>query len=255
MSKLAIEDEESVMRFEGRVVLITGGGTGIGRAAAELFITEGARVVVTGRRAEPLRALEDAHSDKVATVVGDIAADDGPSKAVQCAVDRFGGLDVLVNNASLWITKSVRDLSDDDIFQSLSVNQAAILRMVREALPHLLARRGTIVNLSSTGAQRPMADNALYAGSKAAVESMTRCLAVELGPAGIRVNSVAPGATDTEMLADSLTDEVRELTASLTPLGRVGTAEDVARAVVWLASPEADWITGQVVQSSGGIML
>jgi NAD(P)-dependent dehydrogenase (short-subunit alcohol dehydrogenase family) len=255
MSELASEGEELIMRFGDKVVLITGGGTGIGRAAAELFVAEGAHVVVTGRRAEPLQELAEAHPGSIAAVVGDIAAEDGPSEAVQCAIDRFGGLDVLVNNASLWITKSVGDLSDDDIFQSLAVNQAAMLRMIRAALPHLQARRGAIVNLSSTGAQRPMADNALYAGSKAAVESMTRCLAVELGPAGIRVNAVAPGATDTEMLAESLTDEIRELTASMTPLGRVGTSEDVARAVVWLAGPEAGWITGQVVQSSGGIML
>jgi NAD(P)-dependent dehydrogenase (short-subunit alcohol dehydrogenase family) len=243
------------MRFGGKVVLITGGGTGIGRAAAEQFVAEGAQVVVTGRRIEPLTELADAYPEQVATVVGDIAAVDGPARAVACASERFGGLDVLVNNASLWITKSVGDLTDEDIFQSLAVNQAAMLRMIRQALPLLVARRGTIVNLSSTGAQRPMADNALYAGSKAAVESMTRCLAVELGPSGVRVNTVAPGATDTEMLASSLTDEVRELTASVTPLGRVGTAEDVARAVVWLAGPDADWITGQVVQSSGGIML
>jgi NAD(P)-dependent dehydrogenase (short-subunit alcohol dehydrogenase family) len=243
------------MRFGGKVVLITGGGTGIGRAAAEQFMAQGAQVVVTGRRIEPLKKLADAYPDQLATVVGDIAAEDGPAQAVACAVERFGGVDVLVNNASLWITKSVGDLTDEDIFQSLAVNQAAMLRVIRQALPLLVARRGTIVNLSSTGAQRPMADNALYAGSKAAVESMTRCLAVELGPSGIRVNTVAPGATDTEMLASSLTDEVRELTASVTPLGRVGRAEDVARAIVWLAGPEAEWITGQVLQSSGGIML
>jgi NAD(P)-dependent dehydrogenase (short-subunit alcohol dehydrogenase family) len=243
------------VRFEGKIVLITGGGTGIGRAAAEQFVAEGAQVVVTGRRIEPLQELADAHPGRIAFSVGDIAAAAGPAEAVACAVEQFGGLDVLVNNASLWITKAIGDLTDEDIFQSLAVNQAATLRTIRQALPLLVARRGTIVNLSSTGAQRPLVDNALYAGCKAAVEAMTRCLAVELGPAGIRVNTVAPGATDTEMLAASLTDEVRALTASVTPLGRVGRADDVARAIVWLAGPEADWITGQVVQSSGGIML
>jgi NAD(P)-dependent dehydrogenase (short-subunit alcohol dehydrogenase family) len=243
------------MLFEDRVVLITGGGTGIGRAAAELFVARGARVVITGRRAQPLEEVTAMHPGRIVASVGNVADESGPSRAVARAVEAFGGLDVLVNNASLWVTKSIGDLTDDDIFQTLAINQAATLRMIREALPHLVARRGNIVNLSSTGAQRPMADNALYAGSKAAVEAITRCLAVELGPSGIRVNTVAPGATDTEMLASSLTDEVRQLTASVTPLGRMGQAEDVARAIVWLAGPEAGWITGQVVQSSGGIML
>jgi NAD(P)-dependent dehydrogenase (short-subunit alcohol dehydrogenase family) len=243
------------MDFEDKAVLITGGGTGIGRAAAELFAERGARVVITGRRLQPLEDVAAAHPGQIVALVGDVAEENGPSRAVACVVDAFGGLDVLVNNASLWVTKSIGELTDDDIFQTLAINQAATLRMIREALPHLMARQGNIVNLSSTGAQRPMADNALYAGSKAAVEAITRCLAVELGPSGIRVNTVAPGATDTEMLASSLTNEVRQLTASVTPLGRVGRAKDVARAIVWLAGPEAGWITGQVVQSSGGIML
>ena len=146
------------------------------------------------------------------------------------------------------------EFDDDAIQRTFAVNVEGLLITTREAIPSLARQGGAVVNISSTIAQASMAGTAAYAGSKAALERITSALAVELGPQGIRVNSVAPGVTKTDMSA-GVPQEMLDGMVAQTPLGRIGEPEDIARAVAFLASDDASWITGQVLQSSGGLML
>ena len=242
-------------RFDDKVVLVTGGGTGIGRTLATAFASEGGRVVVTGRRLDPLRELSETNPDRIRYIQADVSQGADVKRAIAFTVEQFGGLDVLVNNAAACTMRPLANLTDEEISAMLDVNVKGTLMGIREALPHLGARQGCVVNVTSVTARAATPAMSAYGGSKAAVEHLTRCLAVELGPAGVRVNVVAPGMTLTPMLAANMDQQGIDQVASHTPLRRVGTPEDVAEAVLFLASEQAAWITGQVVQSSGGLSL
>ncbi len=241
-------------RFSNKVALVTGGGTGIGRAIAKALVAEGCKVVVTGRREEPLKLLAAEHPDAVRYVTTDVTAKGAPAAAVAFVVEQFGGLNVLVNCAGAGALAPLLTLDDDTLEQMLAVNTKGVLITIREAIPHLAKSGGCVVNISSTLAQANMPGAAAYSGSKAAVERITSSLAVELGPQGIRLNSVAPGLTKSDM-SDGVPQEAIDGMIAQTPLGRIGQPEDIAKAVVFLASDDASWITGQVLQSSGGLMV
>ena len=241
-------------RFANKVALVTGGGTGIGRAAAKALVAEGAKVVVTGRREEPLKQLAGEHPDAVRYITTDVTEKGAPADAVRFVIEQFDRLDVLVNNAGVGTLAPLVELDDDALEQTLSVNVRGLLITTREAIPHLSKRGGAVVNISSTLAQASMPGASAYSGTKAAVERITSALAAELGPQGIRLNSVAPGITETDMSA-GIPQEILDGMIAQTPLGRLGRPEDIAKAVVFLASDDASWITGQVLQSSGGLML
>ena len=242
-------------RFENKVALVTGGGTGIGRAVATAIAAEGGQVVVTGRRVDPLREVSDTNPDRIRYVQADVSQGADVKRAIAFTVEQFGALDVLVNNAAACTMRPLANLTDEAISEMLDVNVKGTLMGIREALPQLTARSGCVVNVTSVTARGASPGMSAYGGSKAAIEQLTRCLAVELGPAGVRVNVVAPGMTMTPMLTASMDQQGIEQVASHTPLRRVGTPEDVAEAVLFLASSQAAWITGQVVQSSGGLSL
>ena len=212
-------------------------------------------MVVTGRRVDPLREVSETNPDRIRYVQADVSQGADVKRAIAFTVEQFGALDVLVNNAAACTMRPLSNLTDEAISEMLDVNVKGTLMGIRDALPHLSARRGSVVNVTSVTARGASPAMSAYGGSKAAVEQLTRCLAVELGPAGVRVNVVAPGMTMTPMLTASMDQRGIEQVASHTPLRRVGTPEDVAEAVLFLASDQAGWITGQVVQSSGGLSL
>lgn len=242
-------------RFDDKAALVTGGGTGIGRAVAAGIADEGGSVVVVGRRLEPLRQLAETRPDRIRFTQADVAHSGDLQRAVTFTVEQLGGLDVLVNNAGLSHMGPLSELSDGAMRAMLDINVMGPLVAMREAIPHLVARRGCIVNVTSVTARGAAPGMAAYGGTKAALEQITRALAVELGPAGVRVNVVAPGLTITDMAHEFMDAAAIEQTARRTPLRRAGTPEDVAEAVLFLASDNAAWITGQVVQSSGGLAL
>lgn len=242
-------------RFDEKAALVTGGGTGIGRAIAAAIAEEGGRVVVTGRRLEPLQEVCETNPERIRYVQADVSRGEDVKRAVAFAAEQWGGLDVLVNNAAACEMRPLAKLTDDEISAMLDVNVKGTLLCIREALPQLGARRGSVVNVTSVVARAATPGMSAYGASKAGIEQLTRCLAVELGPGGVRVNVVAPGMTLTPMLAANMDEAGIEQVSRQTPLRRMGTPEDVAEAVLFLASDQAAWITGQVVQSSGGLSL
>ena len=243
-----------------KVVIVTGGSSGIGRAAALRFAALGARVLITGRRAAALEAVAAGHADIVA-VVADAASPEDAGRVVGEAVERWGRLDVLVNNAGAGAILPLAEATAEKVRRILAVNVLGPSLLAAAALPHLAATTGSIVNISSTFGHRPAAGLAHYAASKAALEHLTRCWALELAPQGIRVNAVAPGPTESGALtgmmglspAQAAAVEAQE--RAKIPLGRRGEPDEVARWIVRLADPAAGWVTGQVIAVDGGLGL
>jgi meso-butanediol dehydrogenase / (S,S)-butanediol dehydrogenase / diacetyl reductase len=240
------------MRLDGQVALVTGGGTGIGAAVARRFAQEGAAIVVTGRRREPLETV--AAETGAVPVAGDMTNAADVDRAVETAVTRFGGLDVLVNNAGV-VSSSWNE--------TLRINLDGPRLASEAALPRLLERRGTIVNVASVaGLVAPLAGDGAYSTSKAAVIQLTRTLAARYGAGGVRVNAVCPGWVRTPM-ADAEMDELgtqrgvsREeayaLATEHVPLGRPGSPDEIAAACLFLASREASFVTGAILVVDGG---
>lgn len=241
------------------VVLITGGSRGIGREAARLFAARGYRVLIGYHRsreaAERLEGeLTAAGADAMSYGV-DVSVPAQVRGLIAACLSRFGRLDVLVNNAGLASQKLVTEVTDEEWNRLLAVNVSGAFYCCREALPAMLREhRGAIVNVSSMWGIAGASCEVAYSAAKAALIGLTRALAREVGPSGIRVNCVAPGAADTDMLA-SLTAEDRRALAEETPLGRIGTPEEMAHAICFLASEEASFITGQVLSPNGGLVI
>ncbi|WP_028649465.1 SDR family NAD(P)-dependent oxidoreductase [Nocardiopsis sp. CNT312] len=239
----------------GRGVLVTGAARGIGRAVARAFAERGDRVVVHygSRRAEAEATLADLPGGGHALVRADLADPDDTAALVERAVERTGGLDVVVNNAALNPAHPLASVSYDawrDAWRSvMEVNVFGAANVCYLAARHMIDRgtRGRIVNVGSRGAYRGEPDHPAYGASKAALHAMGQSLAVALAPHGIGVASVAPGFVETERVADRLTDAVR----ADSPFGRVARPEEVAAAVCYLASPGAVWSSGAVLDVNG----
>lgn len=246
--------------FNGKVVIVTGGGAGIGRAAALKFAAKGAQVVVTGRRPEPLRELS-AEQPNIAFVIADASNASDASRTVANAIDRFGRLDVLVNNAGAGSMMPLGEASSERIARIFAANVYGPSLLATAALPYLVESRGSIVNVSSTFGHKAAAGLSHYAASKAALEQLTRCWALELALVGIRVNAVAPGPTETAFLVERMglsieqADAIRADERNRIPLGRRGTPDDVAQWIVALSLQTASWITGQVLAIDGGLTI
>jgi NAD(P)-dependent dehydrogenase (short-subunit alcohol dehydrogenase family) len=243
-----------------KFVILTGGSSGIGRAAALRFARQGHKVLVTGRRAGPLEEAVAEHPNLVG-LVADAASAEDASRTVAKAVDLWGRVDALINNAGAGAILPLVDTTADRIMDIFSVNVFGPSLLASAAVPHLSATRGTIINVSSTFGHKPAAGLSYYAASKAALDHLTRCWALELAPLGIRVNAVAAGPTESGALTGMmrLTSEqaaaVKEQERARIPLGRRGIPEDVAEWIVRLAGSAADWTTGQVIAIDGGLGL
>jgi 3-oxoacyl-[acyl-carrier protein] reductase len=242
--------------LEGKSALVTGGSRGIGRAVVERLARDGAVVTFSYVQA----------ADAAQSVVGAVTAAGGSAQAVPCdlgdgaaigrlfdAAEEFGGgLDIVVNNAGVVHTGLIVDTSDEQYDQVMGANAKGTFRSLREA-----ARRvrdgGRIVNVSTLNTRLSGAGIALYAAGKAAVERFTVVAAHELGPRGITVNAVSPGATDTDMLRGANSEEVLAQMATMSPLGRLGTPADVADVVAFLVGPDGRWLTGQNLRATGGL--
>jgi 3-oxoacyl-[acyl-carrier protein] reductase len=243
-------------RLEGLATVITGAGSGIGKATAVAFAQEGARVVVADQRLDA--ATETAQQIQAECVQTDVTRYDQVQAMVDTAVQKFGRLDVLVNNAGVPQSFTPLEDTSDDLFDTIfAVNVKGVFYGCKAAIPHMKAQGGgVILNVASTAGIRPRPGLAAYNASKAAVINFTKTLALELAPHHIRVVSICPVATDTPMLPGFIGAqdpvEGRQKFIATIPWGRLNRAEDLARAAVFLASPEAEMVTGTAFEVDGG---
>jgi NAD(P)-dependent dehydrogenase (short-subunit alcohol dehydrogenase family) len=248
------------MSFKDKVVVVTGATSGIGRSSAEAFGREGAAVVVVGRDASALAEVADevrGSGGRAAACRADVTAEDAPQQIIACATAEFGGVDVLVNAAGIIATGTLDATTDEVWDRMMAVNLRAPFRLMRAASPHLQARKGAIVNVSSVNGLRSFPGVLAYCVSKAGVDHLTRCAAIEMAPLGVRVNAVNPGVTVTNLHRRSGMDETQyasflERAKTTHPLGRPGDPDEIAALVVFLASDRAGWMTGETIPIDGG---
>ncbi len=249
------------MRFKERVAVITGAASGIGRAAALAFASAGARVVVADvNEAEGLgtvAAIKDRGGEGV-FVRADVSREEDAERMVRAALNNYGRLDIMFNNAGIPMPPTPAEATPAELFDRIfAVNVRGVFLGCKYAIPVMRAQgRGVIINTASTAGIRPRPGMLAYSASKGAVVTLTKALALELAPYGIRVNAVAPVATDTPMLpvffGTENPEEARRRFLESIPLGRLNTPEDVAHAVLFLASDEAAMITGVCLEVDGG---
>jgi 3-oxoacyl-[acyl-carrier protein] reductase len=243
--------------LRGKVAIVTGASRGIGRAIAERLAGHGASVVINHRQsaaqaADPAATIEKA-GGKAAVVQADMASVNDVRRLIRSAVERFARLDILVNNAAIGVAEPFAEVTEDRFNETFAVNIRGPFFAIQEAVPHM-KDGGRIINISSVGTRLTQAGAqlAVYHASKSALEQLAHVFAKELGPRGITINSVLPGLVDTE-LAAQVPPASRALIVQRTALGRIGTPEDIADVVVFLASGAGRWITGQAISASGGL--
>jgi NAD(P)-dependent dehydrogenase (short-subunit alcohol dehydrogenase family) len=245
------------MKLNGKVALITGGGTGIGEATAKLFAEEGGHVVITGRRKEMLEGVAKAilsNGGKVLTVAGSVTDEAHVGSAVEQAVRAFGKLDILVNNAAIGeFGPLLHETTDQAWEEILATNLTGVFRFTRAAIPHMLGRGGSIINVSSVAAMVGIPRSAPYSSTKGAMLALTRSLAIDYAKEKIRCNCVCPALVETPMSVDAIADPVLSAQmAAAHPIGRFGTPDDVAQMLLYLASDDSSWVTGSIFTIDGG---
>ena len=247
-------------QFAGKVAFVTGATSGIGQACAIAFAEAGANVVCVGRKEDALRDVEETIRDtgsESLTIQADLARDGEAERVVQRAITVFGGIDVLVNAAGHISNGTIENTSLDAWDDMMNVNVRAAFMLMQKALPSLIERRGNIVNVSSVTGLRAFPGVLAYCVSKAALDQLTRCAALELAPKGVRVNAVNPGVVVTQIhkrggMSEEAYAKFLEHSKTTHPLGRTGRPEEIASLVLYLASDNALWITGATYSIDGG---
>ncbi|MFQ5816659.1 MAG: SDR family NAD(P)-dependent oxidoreductase [Terriglobia bacterium] len=249
------------MRLQNKVALITGAGTGIGRACAELFAREGAAVVLAGRRSQSLEEVQRAITAAGGRALAqpcDVSRAADVKRLITRAVETVGGLNVVVNNAGLWLAATAEETSEADWDAIINVNLKGVFLVSRTAIPALRrAGGGSIINIGSILGLVGMKRRVAYAASKGGVTLLTRALALDLGPDNIRVNCICPGIVETPLVETLLRqsgdpEAERRRRIEQLPVGRIGQPEDVAHLALYLASDESSWMTGAAIPLDAG---
>ena len=249
-----------MISLKGKVALITGASRGIGRAAAILFAQAGCDVLVNYHRSE--KAAREVQAEiaglgvKAEIYKADVSQKKEAEQMVDFTLKNFGKIDILVANAGIWKYAPIDEMTEEQLKETIEINLYGVFYPISCVVPHMKSRQqGNIITISSTAGQRGEAFHSHYAASKGAIISLTKSLAPELADFNIRVNCVAPGWVDTDMSREALNSPEREKILSLIPLGRAGTAEEIAGAVIFLASDLSTFITGEILNVNGGAVL
>jgi NAD(P)-dependent dehydrogenase (short-subunit alcohol dehydrogenase family) len=244
----------------GKVVIVTGASSGIGRATALLFAQNGANVIAVGRNQKEFGSLRDDAQGAEGVIkvqLADIREHSQVERLINDTVQSFGQLDVLVNSAGIIMNGSIQNTTLDDWDKMFDINLRSLFFITQKCIPHLEKTKGNIINVSSVAGTRAFPNVLAYCVSKAGVDQLTRCAALELGPKGIRVNAVNPGVVVSNLhkrggMGDEDYDKFLENSKNTHPLGRVGETTEVAELIYFLASEKASWITGATYEIDGG---
>jgi NAD(P)-dependent dehydrogenase (short-subunit alcohol dehydrogenase family) len=246
--------------FKGKTAIITGATSGVGRASAIKFAKAGAKVAAVGRNAENLAALQseiEQTGGKIKTIQADVTIESDAQKIVDKAVENFGQIDILLNAAGIIANGTIENTELSDWDKMMNVNLRSVFVLTQMAVPFLEKTKGNIVNVSSVAGTRSFPGVLAYCVSKAAIDQFTRCVSLELAPKQIRINAVNPGVVVTELhkrsgMEDEAYAAFLEKSKQTHPIGRVGTADEVADLILFLASERASWITGVTYAIDGG---
>jgi len=239
----------------GKVAIVTGGGSGLGFAIAEKFTQAGIETIIAGRDKQKLDAAKEKLGSLCHAITCDVSDLSSIPGFVNDVLKQFGQIDILVNNAGINMKKMIEDVTDEDFQKVITTNLTAVFVMSREVIKHMLERKtGSIINISSMAALYGLPKVIAYSASKTAIDGMTRAMAVELGPKGIRVNAIAPGFIYSDMTAKALDSdpERKSKVFNRTPMGAMGQPSDIGDAALFLASDAAKYITGVVLPVDGG---
>lgn len=249
------------MRLKDKVTIITGGSTGIGRAVTEAYLKEGAKVVVVSYDKDEvdscIKELSEIYdSNNILGSVCDVKETNDVKRVVKEAIDKFGRVDVLINNAGITNSGLTENVSDEDFINMFDVNTFGVFRFIREVIPVMKSQgSGCIINTSSMVANDGSRMQTAYSASKYAVNGITKSCAKELGPFNIRVNAVAPGAVMTNMVKSATTSEMREMLCKTCALNKIAEPKELAGAYVYLGSDEASFTTGVILRVDGATVM
>jgi len=245
-------------KLKDKVAIVTGASKGIGAGIARRLAADGAKVVVnyasSRSGADKVVAAIEAAGGTAVAMGADVSDEAQVASLVEAAIDRFGCLDIVVNNAGIYQLAALEDTTEALYRAQFDINVLGPLLVIRAAAPHM-GKGGSIINISSNVTRVLPSGSAVYTGTKAAIDAITGVLSRELGPRGIRVNAVNPGLIETEgtHTAGAIGSEFQSWYESLTPLGRIGQVQDIAPIVSYLASDDAAWVTGEIILGSGGM--
>lgn len=250
-----------MLKLQGKTAVVTGSSKGIGAGIARELAAAGAAVVVNyGSDRIGAEAVVDAiiaAGGRAAAIQADVAKAADVTRLLQKSTEIFGSLDILVNNAGVFQSMSVTDLTEEEFHREININLLGPLLVIRESLRHFGPAGGSIINIGSGASRSHPPGYSIYSASKAGLDAVTGVLSKELAPRGIRVNSVNPGATLSEGTRTAglygVDSDIEKQLIAMTPLGRMGTPEDIAKVVAFLASDDSGWLTGEVILASGGL--